>query len=225
MTLDDTFLSDHYLIATLFNRTPPRKSFFSHKIRHSKLLDEQFIKNFLSSLVSLEESLKAPSLNPNQKYFCFTEHLVQQWPPNSEKPRPPGRPPGRGRFSPPAPWWSGACQEAVDARRGLLSTLKKYPTFSNYLAFKKQEAITRRMGTEKRRGWREFCFNLNPSTPISHLWQFIKRFRSHHFEDPIAPPTSNHHPSNSIQSSINSLCPPSVFHRVFSSIDDFPKDY
>jgi len=35
--LDDTFLSDHYPTTTLFNRAPTRKSFFSHKIRHSKL--------------------------------------------------------------------------------------------------------------------------------------------------------------------------------------------
>jgi len=226
--LEDTFLSDHYPTTTLFNRTPTRRSFFSHKIRHSKLQDELFVKNLFSSLDTLRESLSDPLLNPVQKYSCFTEHLLRQWFSNSEEPHSTGRRSSqRGkRFSPPVPWWNDICQQAVSARRALLSTLKRHPSFFNYLAFKKQEAITRRiLRTEKSKGWKEFCASLNPNIPISHLWRFIKRFRFRHFEDPITPLSSNLHSSHSVQESINSLCPPSVFHRAFSSIDEFPTNY
>lgn len=71
-------------------------------------------------------------------------------------------------FPPPAPWWNDICQQAVTSRREFLSTFRRCPSFSNYLAFKKQEATTRRiLRVEKRRGWREFCGGLGPNTPIS----------------------------------------------------------
>jgi len=165
-------------------------------------------------------------LNPVQKYTYFTEHLLRQWFSNPEESHSKGRHYSRKRFSPPAPWWNDTCQQAVSDRRALLSTLKRHPSFSNYLAFKKQEAITRRtLRTEKSKGWKEFCASLNPNTPISHLWSFIKRFRTRHFENPNIPLSSNLHSSQSVQESINSLCPPSVFHRTFSSIDEFPTNY
>jgi len=80
MTLDDSFLSDHFPLAILFNRTPLRKKFFSHRFKHNKILDELYIKNLLSSLDSLREALSDQSLNPNHKYLSFTEHILQQWP-------------------------------------------------------------------------------------------------------------------------------------------------
>jgi len=228
ITLSDTFFSDHFPVVTLFKRAPLRKKFFSHKFKHSKTLDELFLKNLFSSFGSLKEALSDQSLNPNQKYLTFSEHILQQWPSYSGEARPPKRRPRRrgGEFSPPAPWRNDTCQEAVNARRGLLSILKKQPSFSNYLGFKKQEAISRRvLRAEKRRGWREFCSNLNPNTPVTHLWNFIKRFRTRHFESPKTPSSSNYCPSDTVQNTINSLCPPFAFHQAFSSMKDFPQNY
>lgn len=114
----------------------------------------------------------------------------------------------------------------MDSRRSLLSAFKSHPSFSNFLAFKKQKAKSKRiLRTEKRKGWKEFCSRLNPSTPISYLWRFVKRFKSRHFEAPIIPRPSNSIPSPSIQNVIDALCPPSVFNRAFSSINDLPTNH
>lgn len=132
----------------------------------------------------------------------------------------------RKKYFPPALWWNVTCQQAVTSRRELLSVFKRCPSFSNYLAFKKQEATTRRiLKTEKRRVWREFCGGLGPNTPISYLWRFIGRFRSRQFEVSTVPPSSSLVLPPFIRDAIDSLCPPSVFNQIFSSINDFPTNY
>jgi len=232
--LEDTYLSDlHFPTSILFNRSPIRRKFFSHRVKHSKSLDERFAENLNSLLDSLREILRDFNLSTDQRYFHFADHLLRQWPPCPEKSRSSEgcssqRRGGGKRFSPPAPWWNEECQQAVASRRALLSTFKKYPTFSNYLIFKKQEAITWRiLRAEKRKGWKEFCNRLNPNTllTISYLWRFIKRFRTRKFEVPTSPLSSSLVPSFPVQNTIDSLCPPSVFNRVFSSIDNFPTNY
>lgn len=188
VVLGDIYLSDHFPISILFNRTPARKNFFSHKIKHTKPLDEQFLGNLHSSLDSLRVALGDPVLSPIQKYAYYTEHLLRQWPIAPKKPYITERQPSRGvrkGFSSPTPWWSDTCQRAVDSRRSLLSAFRKHPTYSNYLAFKKQEAIARRtLRAEKRRGWKEFFNRLNPNTPITYIWKFVKQFRNRQFELP-----------------------------------------
>lgn len=114
----------------------------------------------------------------------------------------------------------------MDARRSYLSALRRQPIYDNYLAFKKQEVISKRvLKAEKCRGWRSFCSSLNANTPISFLWRFVKRFRSRHFKSLKTLSFSNLHPTESVLNTINSLCPPSVIHRAYSSIENFPNNY
>ncbi|KMQ82042.1 rna-directed dna polymerase from mobile element jockey, partial [Lasius niger] len=113
--LDDAYLSDHFPTAISFNSLAIGRKFFSHKLKHSKTADEQFVTNLHSSLGSLRDLVIDPELSPVQKYDGFVEHLLKQYPSSKAKKglirRATIR---RDRTSQPAPWWSDACQEAVD---------------------------------------------------------------------------------------------------------------
>src|SRR5580765_712369 len=67
----------------------------------------------------------------------------------------------------PAPWWNDSCQDAVDLRRKSVAVFKRSSSYNKFLAFKKQEAMSKRiLKSEKRKGWKRFCQNLSPNTPI-----------------------------------------------------------
>lgn len=129
------------------------------------------------------------------------------------------------KSSSPAPWWNESCQEAVDLRRLSISIYKANPTYHNYLSFKRQEAIARRvLKSEKRKGWREFCQTLSPRTSITRIWSVVKRFKNRRLE--IAKPVSL---SNltflpEVLSTISSICPPSSLHLTYSSLQELPQN-
>lgn len=198
------------------------------------------------SFPSLKESISKEDL-PLHKYDIFVQHLKQQLPIRANKKNSNLYNPDTNnnfdsslestpilsnlsqspaqRKSFPAPWWNDICQETVNLRRKLLSTFKKLPSYENYLAFKKQEAISRRiLKSEKRKGWREFCQSLTPSTPVSHLWKVVKRFKNRHLGT-VTPPHTNVVVPKEIYNTINSLCPSSVLHQKYFSSKDFSSNY
>lgn len=169
--LDDTHLSDHFPIMISFNFLPKKIKFFNNKIKLTKNEKDQYFFNLSSNLEVLNNNVDVPSLNAVQKYHIFTHHLEEHLPPRSAprltKTSSRSSKVARERFSLPALWWNDSCQCAVDLRRGLLSVFKRSPSFYNFLAFKRQEAISRRiLRSEKRKSWRNFCQDLSPKSPI-----------------------------------------------------------
>lgn len=174
--LEDTHLCDHYPLEIRFNHFLGKREFFSHRIRLPAAGRRQFAKGLSVSMGVLRKSIDDSTLNAEDKYELFTchlkKHLLQKLRLNSQEGS--ADLPGfhGGRSSLPAPWWNDACQEAVDLRHRLLSTFKKSPSYSNYLAFKRQEAVSRRvLRAEKRKGWR--------LSPKSYYWHA----RDSHLED------------------------------------------
>lgn len=182
------------------------------------------------SMGVLRKSIDDSTLNAEDKYELFSCHLKKHLPQKLRLNSQEGSAdlPGfhGGRSSLPAPWWNDACQEAVDLRRRLLSTFKKSPSYSNYLAFKRQEAVSRRvLRAEKRKGWRDYRRSLTFGTPVTHIWRTIKRFKNRHMGIPVSPPCSSLVIFEEIRNSVNSMCPSSSAHRLYFFPEDFLTDY
>lgn len=107
-TLATTSPRSFILMVKLLN-----KKFFSHKVKHSKTRDLQFVSNLELSYDSFKEFVDNPLLNFEQKYITFVEHLWKQWPAGAPVVRDYKRFSASKSMSP-APWWNGTCQESVD---------------------------------------------------------------------------------------------------------------
>lgn len=76
-------------------------------------------------------------------------------------------------------WWNAGCQEAVNRRKTLYKQYIQNPNINNLLAFKKQDAISKKIFNEaKRNKWREFCSSLNKNVPIKEVWSKVNVFKN-----------------------------------------------
>lgn len=78
----------------------------------------------------------------------------------------------------PAPWWNDTCRDAVEKSRKALLDYQSSMTLPLYIEYKKCEALKKRTIIEqKRNGWRNLCASFNRFTPVSRVWNFIRRFK------------------------------------------------
>jgi ribonuclease HI len=83
----------------------------------------------------------------------------------------------RKKPSPP-PWWDQACEEAVSNRKTCILAYRTYSTFENFLLLKNAQASAKRiLKNKKRNGWKRFCNSLSPETPLSQVWESVRRFK------------------------------------------------
>ncbi|CAK1554063.1 unnamed protein product [Leptosia nina] len=82
----------------------------------------------------------------------------------------------RGR--PPAPWWNSTCEEAVIKSYNALKLYRNDPTVDNYINYKRLDALKKRTIKEQKRiSWNSYCNSFNRTTPISQIWNLIKKFK------------------------------------------------
>ena len=76
------------------------------------------------------------------------------------------------------PWWDEECTQVVKERKTAMRIYEKNMTFYNFNEASKAQAIAKRtLKRKKRQGWRKFCTELSPETPIGEVWSGVKRFR------------------------------------------------
>lgn len=77
------------------------------------------------------------------------------------------------------PWWSEKCSKAVAERRLALKEFKIKMNQINYKNLKKIELQTKiTLNNEKKEGWRSFCKRISKDTPMTTMWNMIKRFKN-----------------------------------------------
>lgn len=82
------------------------------------------------------------------------------------------------RTKPPAPWWNSTCEQSVIASYDALKLYKSDSTMENYINYKRLDALKKRtISEQKKNGWNDFCNTFNRTTPISKIWNLIKRFK------------------------------------------------
>lgn len=179
--LKDTMGSDHYPISITTDTPTEKIEFFSHKLKKHKIdwpaFDAYLIKNE-KKIKNFPEELNAP-----RRYEIVIETIMEAITSASTEPNkhkdgvkaplnsrncPPGK---SKRRTPPAPWWNDECSKAVALRRKFTSAWRRNPSWSNYLAMKKQTALTKlALRKEKIKGWSSFCASLDRFTPINVIW-------------------------------------------------------
>ena len=75
----------------------------------------------------------------------------------------------------PVPCWTDKCSEVTRDKKRALNRLKRSPLPVDYIKYKKARAITRKTIKEaKRKGWQEFCTNIDSKTSTRDVWNKLK---------------------------------------------------
>lgn len=78
----------------------------------------------------------------------------------------------------PVPWWDNECWTAVNNSKSALRHYRLYPTIENYIEYKKVDAKKKKLISEKKKlGWNKLCESFNRYTPVSMIWNYIRRFK------------------------------------------------
>lgn len=78
----------------------------------------------------------------------------------------------------PVPWWDNECATAVNNSRLALRSYRADPTIDKYIEYKKVDALKKRLLSKKKKdGWRALCDAFNRYTPVSTIWNYIRRFK------------------------------------------------
>jgi ribonuclease HI len=76
------------------------------------------------------------------------------------------------------PWWDNDCDKAKEESKRAYTEYKDKSTYQNYIDCLKLTAKTKLLYNQKKKGkWREFCDDLNSTTPIKEIWSKIKGLR------------------------------------------------
>ena len=76
------------------------------------------------------------------------------------------------------PWWDTECTDAIRRRKESENGFSRNPNMDNYISLQKTCAQTKKLLAKKKKdGWRSFCEELAPKTPLSLIWRKIKAFR------------------------------------------------
>ena len=74
------------------------------------------------------------------------------------------------------PWWRPACREALRLRNRAWRKFDRSPTESNHINYKKYRALARQeIRAAKRASWDAFVSTITRDTPVSLIWEFIRR--------------------------------------------------
>lgn len=78
----------------------------------------------------------------------------------------------------PAPWWNDECDRAVEMSKEALMTYRASMTLELFIEYKRCDAKKKLIIKEcKRNSWKSLCASLNRYTPISTIWNYIRRFK------------------------------------------------
>ena len=119
--------------------------------------------------VLCENSLTERFQDPDQEIHHITETIVSI----AKRTIPLTQPPTRSH---PVPWWSPAVRQAIAKRKRAFRAYLHSRTQQTLILRNKQRSITRKViRTAKRMSWRHFLSNFSSSTPLSRIWQFVRR--------------------------------------------------
>jgi len=88
---------------------------------------------------------------------------------------------------PPPPWWNDEYQSAVDERKKVTQTYRKFPSPENFNSYKRVRSCSKFLKKQKRLGKNfshkfshissKFCSQFNLKIPTSDVWSLIKHLK------------------------------------------------
>ncbi len=155
------YSSDHYpqIIQMQLNLPPPT---FSPKWKLQSADWESF-----SNLLDLTDAGKFNDVNDLNNFI--TSKIIQAA--ENSIPKTSIRPQRKA-----VPWWNSHCKAAIKLKNQLLIQAKRHPTFDNLQQFKLARARARQIIYQnKRKSWQDFVSTINSKTPVTALWQRIRK--------------------------------------------------
>ena len=111
---------------------------------------------------------------------------------------------------PPNPWWTETCSELVNERKRALKLYTNNITYDNFINYQKVNAQTKKfLKSQKRASWIKFCSRLNRNTPISSIWNTLRRFKNYDCSK-----NTENNTSEWLENFVDSLAPPFVTNRL-----------
>lgn len=140
------------------------RKYLFHKANWSQYyeLSENIFDEFLFS--------SDPIINYNN--FCEKLNILK------EKCIPVWKPKHRKSPISPAPWWNKECERAVKSSKEALLNYRNSLTMETYIEYKRLDAIKKRVIKEaKKDSWHKLCDSFNRNTPISTIWNYMRKFK------------------------------------------------
>lgn len=157
---DDAHNSDHLpnLIKFLNRSCPPSQR---QKWKLDDVTWDSFIVNLNLSEIDLQQHI---DLIIDQKTTLISRAADENFPKSSSKPKKPS-----------VPWWNHQTEEAVKNRKKALSSFRRLMSRENLIAYKKANAISRKVINEaKRETWQSYVSSINSQTSSKEMWQKIR---------------------------------------------------
>lgn len=86
--------------------------------------------------------------------------------------------PKLGKSVIPAPWWNEECEQAVKCSKLALLNYRNTLTIETYIEYKRLDALKKRIIKEaKKDSWRKLCESFNRNTPMSTIWNYMRKFK------------------------------------------------
>ena len=77
------------------------------------------------------------------------------------------------------PWWNQSCKVKIQQRKQTRRRCEKHPTLENIQDLRRHTAEARyQIVKSKRNSWKNYVSTLTPDTPISKVWEKIKKIKS-----------------------------------------------
>ena len=83
------------------------------------------------------------------------------------------------------PWWNDDCRAAIRLRKRALNRLRRSRQNALLLEYKKAKAKARQVISKAKDSWQTFLDQFTHATPISRLWDIIRRFTKERFRRPL----------------------------------------
>lgn len=76
-------------------------------------------------------------------------------------------------------WWNDICKQRVDDAKLKLNNYRHNMTMENYIEYKKANALKKRtIKEQKTLSWHNLCASFNRMTPVTRIWNFIKKMNN-----------------------------------------------
>lgn len=83
-------------------------------------------------------------------------------------------------------WWNNECKKQIQTKNKLLTKFKRHPSEENLKNFKIARAKCKRTIREaKKQSWVEFTSTINVNTPVSEVWNQIRKISRTTYGNPI----------------------------------------
>jgi hypothetical protein len=175
---EDPMGSDHYPTLIHINISPKKLELKEPSVKFSYAKTNW--KKYCETSELLYKTFVIDNYNPITSYNAFIDILLNL----REKCIPKHVISKTHIFKTPAPCWNDTCKQVVKKSQSALKQYRKYPTVQNFIAYKRLDAVKKKvLNEEKKKSWENLCTNFNRTTPSSKIWNFIRKFKRISFDN------------------------------------------